>query len=259
MSYLSSATSTTDFGVVKIGSNIIVNEGVISVAQDLSPNASVVFGNVSVTGNLAVNGYEVVTSVSPFATAGISLSDVVNFGPDVAFTINNTGVVDFTAGTGLSSTGNAGNITVTNTGVVELSANVGIGLSSSTGNIVVSNTGVTKLIAGGGITLSSQTGNITISSSGADLITVYGTTTSYTATANDEYIGVYSAAAVTITLPTGVDGRVYYIKDEYGQGSGKITIQPQTGELIDNKNNYIISIPYQCVAVVFRAGQWRMI
>lgn len=31
----------------------------------------------------------------------------------------------------------------------------------------------------------------------------------------------------------GVDGRVYTIKDEYGQGSGKITIQPQTGVLID--------------------------
>jgi len=52
---------------------------------------------------------------------------------------------------------------------------------------------------------------------------------------------------------------VYYIKDEYGQGSGKITIQPQVGEKIDNSNSYIISVPYQSVAVVFRAGQWRII
>jgi len=123
----------------------------------------------------------------------------------------------------------------------------------------INNTGVLSLIAGPGITLSSNTGNITVSSVGADLISVYGTTTSYTATSSDEYIGVFSAAAVTITLPIGVNGRVYIIKDEYGQGSGKIIIQPQVGELIDGKPNYVISVPYQSVQVVFRAGQWRII
>ena len=123
----------------------------------------------------------------------------------------------------------------------------------------INNTGVLSLIAGPGITLSSNTGNITVSSVGADLISVYGTTTSYTATSSDEYIGVFSAAAVTITLPIGVNGRVYIIKDEYGQGSGKITIQPQVGELIDGKSNYVISVPYQSVQTVFRAGQWRII
>lgn len=98
-----------------------------------------------------------------------------------------------------------------------------------------------------------------ISSFGADLINVIGVTSNYTAATTDEYIGVSSVAAVTITLPTGVSGRVYTIKDEYGQGSGKITIQPQTGELIDGKPNYVISIPYQSVSCVFRAGKWWMI
>lgn len=116
-----------------------------------------------------------------------------------------------------------------------------------------------NFVAGAGISIANTPGQITISSSGADLISVYGTTTSYTATANDEYIGVNSASAVTITLPSGVPGRVYTIKDEYGQGSGKITLSPQTGEKIDNNNNYIISVPYQSVSVVFRAGQWRII
>lgn len=234
MSYLSSVTTDTEYGVVQVGSNILVTDGIISIEQSVAPNANVTFGNVTVDGNLFSFGEQVVTSVIPSSGLGINLTDVITTGPDVAFTVNNTGVL-------------------------ALAANIGIGVSGSTGNIVVSNTGVTKLIAGGGITLSSQTGNITISSTGADLISVYGTTTKYTATAGDEYIGVYSTSAVTITLPTGIDGRVYYIKDEYGQGSGKITIQPQVGELIDSKNNYIISVPYQCVAVVFRAGQWRII
>jgi hypothetical protein len=132
----------------------------------------------------------------------------------------------------------------------------------SIGNTVgfaVSNIGVLSLIAGDGITLSNSTGNITVSASGADLIATIGVTGAYTATASDEYIGVFSASAVTITLPIGITGRVYTIKDEYGQGSGKITIQPSGAEKVDNSNTYVISVPYQSVSVVFRGGQWRII
>ena len=117
-----------------------------------------------------------------------------------------------------------------------------------------------EIISGPGITIDYTTGYITVSATGADLISVYGTTTSYTATADDEYIGVSSASAVTITLPsTAAEGRVYIIKDEYGQGSGKITIQPPSGTLIDSKVNYIISIPNQSVQMVYRAGGWWII
>jgi hypothetical protein len=132
----------------------------------------------------------------------------------------------------------------------------------SIGNTVgfaVSNIGVLSLSAGSGISISNTTGNITISASGADLIATIGVTGAYTATASDEYIGVFSASAVTITLPIGITGRVYTIKDEYGQGSGKITIKPSGAEKVDNSNTYVISVPYQSVSVVFRGGQWRII
>lgn len=209
MSYLAQPTSKTDYGVVKVGDFIEVSDGIISLLQDVGPTADVSFGTIDATGYITSDGDIVITSVTPTAGPGISLNSVVPDGPAASFTINNTGVLSLTAGTG--------------------------------------------------ITLSGSTGNITVSSTGADLISVKGVTASYTATITDEYIGVSSAAAVTITLPSGVDGRVYYIKDEYGQGSGKITIQPQVGEKIDNSNTYIISVPYQSVAVVFRAGQWRII
>ena len=209
MSYLAEPTSKLDYGVVKVGNFITVLDGVIDLEQDLSPNSSVQFANVSVSGNLSAAGNLVVTRVQPSAGAGINLSNVTTQGYNTGFTVTNTGVL--------------------------------------------------RLEAGVGISLSANTGNITISSVGADLISVFGTTGNYTATASDEYIGVSSANAVTITLPVGIPGRVYYIKDEYGQGSGKITIQPQTGENIDGKTTYVISVPYQCVSVVFRAGQWRII
>lgn len=223
MSYLSNPTSTTNFGVVQIGDFITVTDGVVSLLQDVAPTADVSFNSLNVTtdigaaGNIVSlgsvsgatvldDGNRVVTSVTPSAGNGISLSSVVTDGPDASFTVTNTGVLSLTAGTGISIT--------------------------------------------------ASTGNITISSFGADLINVIGVTNSYTATLTDEYIGVFSAAAVTITLPAGVAGRVYTIKDEYGQGSGKITIQSAIGELIDGKPNYIISIPNQSVSVVSRAGKW---
>lgn len=117
-----------------------------------------------------------------------------------------------------------------------------------------------EITSGPGITVNYANSQITISATGADLIHVYGTTTSYTATADDEYIGVSSTAAVTVSLPSVVsEGRVYIIKDEYGQGSGKITIQPPAGVLIDKKANYVISIPNQSVNIVYRAGNWWII
>lgn len=208
MAFLSQTTSLAEFGVVKVGNHIDVQDGIISLLQDVSPTANVNFNSVEAQ-FLTLDGNLVVTSVTPTAGPGISLTSVEEHGPDAKFTINNTGVL--------------------------------------------------SLVAGAGITLSGSTGTITVSAEGADLIHTYGTTTSYTATNDDEYIGVNSVNAVTITLPLGVTGRVYTIKDEHGQGSGKITIKPQNGELIDGAATYIISVPYQSVNIVFRAGQWRII
>ena len=203
MAYLAQPTSKIDYGVVGVGSFINVLDGFISLAQDVSPNASVSFNQVS------IGGSAVVTSVNPVAGAGISITNLVSIGNTVGFAVSNTGVLSVTAGAGIS--------------------------------------------------LNASTGNITISSSGADLISTIGVVGSYTATANDEYIGVFSALAVTITLPPGITGRVYTIKDEFGQGSGKITIKPDGIEQIDNKTNYIISVPNQAVSIVFRGLQWRII
>lgn len=209
MSYLAQPTSKTDYGVVIVGDYIEVSDsGVISLLQDVGPNANVIFGSID-AGDISVGGANVVTSVTPTGGDGISIDNLQSSGYDVTFDVVNTGVL--------------------------------------------------SLIAGSGISISGATGNITISSFGADLINVYGTTTSYTATLNDEYIGVSSAAAVTITLPAGVNGRVYIIKDEYGQGSGKITVQPPVGVLIDKKINYTISVPNQSVQIVYRAGGWWII
>jgi len=209
MSYLNQPTTKTEYGVVQIGNHIEILNGVISLSQDLSPNASVIFDNVNVTTGLSANGKSVITTVTPTAGAGIEITNVDSEGYEQEFTVVNTGVLSLTAGPG--------------------------------------------------ITLSGSTGNISISSQGADLINVIRVTGNYTALPTDEYIGVSSDSGVTILLPPGIDGRTYTIKDEYGQGSGKITIRSLINESIDNKLNYIIRVPNQSVSVVFRGTGWWLI
>lgn len=203
MAFLAQPTTKTAYGVVGIGSYINVFDGFISLEQDVSPLSTVKFQQVNIGDN------SVVTSVTPTAGNGVSISNLVSIGNTVSYTVSNTGVLSVTAGAGIS--------------------------------------------------VSNSTGNIIISSAGADLISTIGVTGSYTATLTDEYIGVFSASAVTISLPPGINGRVYTIKDEYGQGSGKITVQPSGVEKIDNANTYVISVPYQSISIVFRGGQWRVI
>lgn len=231
MSYLSQPTSKTEYGLAVVGDYINVTpEGIISIGQDVSPTATVTFATLS-AGSVFSNGQLAVTRVIPSSGAGIALSSVVTTGSTATFTVSNTGVLSLSTGNGVS-------------------------INTSTGNVLVANTGVLSLSAGSGITISTATGNVLITATGADLINVIRVTANYTATLNDEYIGVFSATATTITLPSGVNGRVYTIKDEYGQGSGKITIQPQTGEKIDNANSYTISVPYQSVSIVYRGTGW---
>ena len=259
MSYLSDPASKTGYGVVVVGDHINVDvNGIISVPQDLSPTANITFNAGSFT-TLTANGQNVVTSVTPNAGAGISLTSVQTNGYAAAFTVNNTGVVSVASNDGIALSGSTGNISISNTGVLRLSTGPGISVSAASGNVVLNNTGVLRLTAGTGIAISSNTGNIVVSTTGTSYINTIGVNTNYSPTLTDEYIGVYSGSAVTISLPVGIEGRVYIIKDEYGQNSGKITLQPQANVLIDGKLNYIISVPYQSVQTVYRSGGWWII
>ena len=225
MSYLFPEGSTTERGVVEVGSNINVLDGVISIPQSVDPTADITFVNLTVNGDIDVagntvslgdisatklfdNSNRVVTSVTPSAGNGISLTTITATGPSTSFTVNNTGVLSLTAGQG--------------------------------------------------ITLSGSTGNITVSTTGADFLNTVGVTTNYTATATDEYIGVDSTSLVTVTLPAGVNGRQYIIKEEHGSGTGKVNVQGSNSEKIDGSPFKQLTANAS-LTVVFRAGQWRII
>jgi len=142
MSYLFPLGDKLNLGVVQVGANIDVDaNSVISIAQDISANANVSFnsitantatissltisgninaGNVNTTGNVYSNGKQTITSVTPSANVGISLSNVVTGGPAASFQINNTGVLSLVAGTGITVSGATGNVTVSASGIANV-------------------------------------------------------------------------------------------------------------------------------------------
>jgi hypothetical protein len=246
MSYLFPDASTTELGVVQVGSNIDVDvNSVISIPQSVATTANITFGNitdsaltagritfagtagiltddgdltynsttntlsvvnVSVSGNLQLNGNSVITSVTPTAGPGISLTSVTTSGPAAAFTVNNTGV--------------------------------------------------TKIIAGTNITISpvGGTGNVTINAASEGILQTVGTAVAYTALATDEYIGV-TANPTIVTLPTGVTGKTYIVKNET---TGSTTVTGTLGQLLDNSLTKTLGARAS-LTVVFRAGAWRII
>jgi hypothetical protein len=225
MSYLFPEGSTTERGVVEVGSNINVLDGVISIPQSVATTANITFNDINADGDINIagdtvslgnisaaqlfdNSKRVITTVTPTAGAGISVNSLTGTGPSTSFTVNNTGVLSLTAGQG--------------------------------------------------ITLSGSTGNITVSTTGADFLNTIGVTTNYTVTATDEYIGVDSTSLVTVTLPVGVNGRQYIIKEEHGSGTGKVNVQGSNSEKIDGSAFKQLTA-LASLTVVFRAGQWRIV
>ena len=93
--------------------------------------------------------------------------------------------------------------------------------------------------------------------------TTYITSSSYTITENDYYIGVNYAGAVTITLPiVSVEGTTYIVKDELGEASKGtnryITILPSGSDLIDGRDRAILAYDFGSLTFVYRNG-WRVV
>lgn len=89
------------------------------------------------------------------------------------------------------------------------------------------------------------------------------TSSSYSASSNDCYIGVDYAGLVTITLPPSpTTGKFIIVKDESGNASSSsryITILPESvSDNIDNDSSAIININNGGVQLIYRNG-WRIV
>lgn len=86
---------------------------------------------------------------------------------------------------------------------------------------------------------------------------------SYSVTLNDYYIGVNYAGAVTITLPKADrEGKIFIIKDELGEASKGtnryITILPSDSDLIDGRDRAILAFDYGSLSFIWKDNSWRV-
>jgi hypothetical protein len=103
--------------------------------------------------------------------------------------------------------------------------------------------------------------NVVTNSGNPSPVTVTQVTTqSYDVLPTDYFLCVDTATfAVTITLPTGILGTVYVVKDCTGDAAtNPITIIGSGGQLVD-AGNATINSPYGSVVVIFNGSHWSIV
>jgi hypothetical protein len=127
-------------------------------------------------------------------------------------------------------------------GVISVLLDVDIATTSTLGCVQV----------GSGLSIT-PAGVLSATGSGSSLINVKLTSTNYTATASDYYIGATNKN-ITITFPAGVVGKVYIVKN---QSEGSIKVKG-TGQNLDQSGDKTLGSEASLIAV-FDGTRWNLI
>jgi len=125
-----------------------------------------------------------------------------------------------------------------------------------------------SILAGAGITVTPTTGTgaevVTISSSGIPIVAIRNaiTTPVTVVAATDDVVSIQvpGPVAVAVTLPAGVLGQSFTIKDGLGLASvaTPITITPTAGT-IDGAATAVVNVPFGSLTVVYNGTQWLIL
>jgi hypothetical protein len=125
----------------------------------------------------------------------------------------------------------------------------------------------TSILAGAGITVTPTVGTgantITIAANGPDFLAIrIAVATPIAVVATNEVISVEvpGPVAVAVTLPAGVTGQVFYIKDGLGLAAPAtpITITPAAGT-IDGAATAVIDVPFGSLTLVYSGVEWKIL
>jgi hypothetical protein len=126
----------------------------------------------------------------------------------------------------------------------------------------------TSVLAGAGITVTPTTGTgantITISTAGPEIlgVRIAVATPIAVVAATDEVVSIEvpGPVAVAVTLPAGVTGQVFYLKDGLGLAAPAtpVTITPAAGT-IDGAATATINAPYGALTLVYSGVEWKLI
>lgn len=124
-----------------------------------------------------------------------------------------------------------------------------------------------SIAAGAGITVTPVTNTgattITIAATGPDILAVrIAVATPDAVLLTDEVVSyeVPGPVAVAVTLPAGVTGQVFYLKDGLGLAAPAtpITITPAAGT-IDGAATAVINVPYGALTLVYSGVEWKLL
>lgn len=118
---------------------------------------------------------------------------------------------------------------------------------------IASTTSLGVVQVGSGLSIT-PSGILSATGSSSSFINVTLTSTNYTATANDYYIGA-TKKDIDITLPIGITGRVYIIKNQI---SGNIKVKASGSQKIDTASDKTLGTEASII-VVFDGTRWNII
>jgi hypothetical protein len=87
-----------------------------------------------------------------------------------------------------------------------------------------------------------------------DFLTIQYTAVDYAATAVDQYVCA-TASNITLTLPTGILGRVYYMKN---QSAGDVKVQGTGGQTVEGSAFKTLS-SNAAITCVFDGTIWKIL
>lgn len=128
-------------------------------------------------------------------------------------------------------------------GILPLTLDADIATASSLGVVQV----------GSGLAIT-PLGVLSATNSGTDIINVTLTGVDYTALLTDYYIGA-TKKDIEITLPLGVVGKVYVIKN---QASGNIKVEGTAGQKLDTASSKTLGTE-AAIICVFDGARWNII
>lgn len=120
--------------------------------------------------------------------------------------------------------------------------------------------GIPQQIVNDNDTINIGSGNQIIGGNPSPVTVTNVTTPTYTALTTDYFLCVDTAInPVTITLPTGILGTVYMVKDCSGDANtNNITIQGTGGQLVDGSATATINSPYGNLQFIFNGTEWSI-
>jgi hypothetical protein len=167
------------------GSNITLNPpdgfGAVTITATSSGGVTQINAGTGITvsgntGNVTISTNPSTQVTQLVAGSNISLSPTNGFGA-VTITATSSGVTQINAGTGITVSGNTGNVTISANAsevVTGITAGPGISVTGPVGNVTISANAsqlVTGITAGTGITVSGSVGNVTISTNPSTQVT----------------------------------------------------------------------------------------